>query len=57
MNIFTVEFMRELVRSGTFADLEEFDIIESIPGVLTMKAVKLLIQNCPHLKIIKGLET
>jgi hypothetical protein len=56
VNIFTAEFMRELERNGTFANLEEFDIIESPPGVLTMEALEILIQNCPHLKIIKGLK-
>jgi hypothetical protein len=56
VNSSTIEFMGELVRSGTFENLEEFDIGEYFPGVLTMKDVELLIQNCPHFKIIKGLK-
>jgi hypothetical protein len=57
IQFFTLEFMRELVRSSTFANLEEFDIIACRPWFLTVEAVELLIQNCPHLKIIKGLKT
>jgi hypothetical protein len=49
--------MREVLDSGTFANLEEFDILEVEPGALTMEALELLIQRCPHLKGIKGLET
>jgi hypothetical protein len=53
INIFTVEFMRDVLNSGTFAHLEEFDIFEYENGVLTMEALELLIQRCPHLKSIK----
>jgi hypothetical protein len=52
INIFTVEFMREIVNSGTFANLEEFYISEYGHGALTMECVELLMQRCLRLKKI-----
>jgi hypothetical protein len=49
--------MKEILNSGTFANLEEFDILEVEPGALTMEALELLIRRCPHLKCIRGLKT
>jgi hypothetical protein len=47
--------MREVVSSGTLANLEEFCVNEYPPGALTMEALELLINHCPHLKTIEGL--
>jgi hypothetical protein len=55
INIFTVEFTREVVRSGTLANLEELCAMEYGPGALTMEALELLIKHCSHLKRIEGL--
>jgi hypothetical protein len=52
VNVFTVEFMREVVRNGTFANLEMFWVRENHPGALTLEALELLIHNCSHLKKI-----
>jgi hypothetical protein len=54
-NIFTVEFVREIIRLGAFTRLEVFKIHESSPGALTMEALQLLIRHCPRLKRIEGL--
>jgi hypothetical protein len=53
--IFTVEFIREIIRLGTFKQLEVFHIEEIWAGVLTMEALQLLLQHCPLLKRIEGL--
>jgi hypothetical protein len=53
----TVGFMKGVLNSGAFANLEEFEIFEHIPGTMCMEAVELLIQSCSRLKIIRGLET
>jgi hypothetical protein len=55
INILTVEFTREVVRSGTLANLEEFCVREYQHGAFTMEALELLIEHCSHLKRIKGL--
>jgi hypothetical protein len=55
INVFTVEFMREVVRSGALANLEELSVTEFRPGALTLEALELLIKHCPHLKTIEGL--
>jgi hypothetical protein len=47
--------MRKVLNSGTFANLEEFEISEHWPGALTTEAVYLPIQFCSHLKRIRGL--
>jgi hypothetical protein len=57
VDIFTVEFMREVLNSGVFANLEVFEILQNEPGALPMEAVELLIERCSHLKIIRGLGT
>jgi hypothetical protein len=53
--IFAVEFMREVVRSGTLAQLEEFCVDEYRPEGLTMEALQMLIEHCSYLKRIKFL--
>jgi hypothetical protein len=50
IHIFNVEFMREVIRSGTLAHLEEFRIDEYRPGGLTMDALEMLIEHCSQLK-------
>jgi hypothetical protein len=55
INVFTVDFMEELARSGALANLEEFCVSEFLPGALTMQALLPLMKNCPHLKTIEGL--
>jgi hypothetical protein len=57
INIFTAEFMREVVRSGTLSNLEQFCVREYGPGALTMEALELLIEHCSHLKTIRYLGT
>jgi hypothetical protein len=47
--------MREVVRSGTLANLEELCVREFRSGALTMEALELLIKHCPHLKNTEGL--
>ncbi|PNF26614.1 hypothetical protein B7P43_G11347 [Cryptotermes secundus] len=57
VNIFTVEFMREVVRTGTLADLEDIAVYECEPHAMTVEALELLIKHCSHLKRIKCIET
>ncbi|PNF33102.1 hypothetical protein B7P43_G15751 [Cryptotermes secundus] len=57
INIFTVEFMREVVRSGTLADLEEIAVHEYWNYAMTVEALELLIKHCSHLKSIEGSKT
>jgi hypothetical protein len=52
IRIFTVEFMREVVRSGTLAHLEEIRVEEYRPGHLTVEALEMLIEHCSYLKSI-----
>jgi hypothetical protein len=47
--------MREVVRSGTLANLEKICVRETQPGALTTEALELLIKHSPHLKTIGGL--
>jgi hypothetical protein len=57
INIFTVEFMREIVNRDTFANLEEFSVSEYLDGALTMESVEMLVQRCLRLKrlgFVKG---
>jgi hypothetical protein len=56
VNIFTVEFVREIISLDTFKQLEVFHIEECSPGALTMKALQRLIGHCPLLRRIEGLE-
>jgi hypothetical protein len=55
VNVFTVEFLREIKNLGTFKQLEVFRVAEHAPGALTMEALELLIGYCPLLKRIEGL--
>jgi hypothetical protein len=48
--------MREVVRSGTLADLEEIAVCEFGPYAMTVETLELLIKHCLHLKSIKGFE-
>jgi hypothetical protein len=52
LNIFTVEFVREILALGTFTQLKVLILRESFPGSLTMEGLQLLLQHCPHLKRI-----
>jgi hypothetical protein len=40
INIFTVEFMKEVVRSGTLADLGDIAVYGSGPYAMTMEALE-----------------
>jgi Leucine-rich repeat (LRR) protein len=51
---FNVEFMREVVRSGTFAQMEDL-YVELGPGRLTMEDLEMLLEHCPYLKTIGSL--
>lgn len=55
--ILTIKFIREVVTTGRFANLEEFCVEEYEAGVLTLEGVEFFIENCEHLKRIEGLET
>jgi hypothetical protein len=55
ISIFSVEFVSEIIRLGTFKQLQVFDVREFKPGALTVEALELLIGHCPLLKLIKGL--
>jgi hypothetical protein len=57
IHIFNVEFMREVVRSGTLAQLEEFRVKQCVPGGLTMEALEMLIEHCSQLRSIGYLRT
>jgi hypothetical protein len=46
LRVFTVEFMREVVRSGALAQLEEFRVEEHKPGGLTTEALEMLLEHC-----------
>jgi hypothetical protein len=51
VNIFTEEFMREVLRQGTLANLKECYITEpDVEGALTFQVLQLLIEHCSHLK-------
>jgi hypothetical protein len=55
VNIFTVEFLMEVICLGTLKKLEVFHVEESSPGALTVEALELLIGHCQLLKRIEGL--
>jgi hypothetical protein len=55
VNIFTVEFVREIIRLGAFQQLAVFHLEEYRIATLTMEALQLLIRHCPLLKRIEGL--
>jgi hypothetical protein len=50
VNIFTEEFVREILRRGTLANLEEFYICETRDGAFTFETAKLLIGHCSYLR-------
>jgi hypothetical protein len=50
VNIFTEEFVREILRRGTLSNLKEFYISETRDGAFTFEAAKLLIDHCSHLR-------
>jgi hypothetical protein len=52
---FTVEFMREVVRSGTLAQLEDLYVGELGPWRFTMEDLEMLLEHCPYLKTIGSL--
>jgi hypothetical protein len=45
-----MEFMREVLRQGTFSNLKECYIAEFLEGVLTFEVLQHLIEHCSHLK-------
>jgi hypothetical protein len=49
--------MREVVRSGTLAQLEEFRVNNQHIRVLNMDALEMLIEHCSQLKSIGYLKT
>jgi hypothetical protein len=52
VNVFTVEFMTEVVTRGTLRNLRECCICETKEGSsLNFEVLQLLIQHCPHLKV------
>jgi hypothetical protein len=50
VNIFTEEFVSEILRRGTLANLEELYICETRNGAFTFEAAKLLIHHCSHMR-------
>jgi hypothetical protein len=57
MDIFTDEFMSEVVSRGTLANLEECYIIETMEGVMTFEVLRQLIHYCSHLKLFGHTES
>jgi hypothetical protein len=55
VEIFSVEFMREVASRGTLANLKECYITESLEGGLTFEVLQLLIHHCSHLKTFGNL--
>jgi hypothetical protein len=55
INIFTVDFVREIINLGTFKKLEVLQVKEIKSGALTMEALHMLIEHCPFLKRVEGL--
>jgi hypothetical protein len=51
IDIFTDEFMSEVVRRGTLANLEECYITETMDGAMTFEVLRQFIQYCSHLKV------
>jgi hypothetical protein len=49
-DIFTEEFMKDVIRLGTLANLEECHIYETPEGALTLNVLQQLFRHCPHLK-------
>jgi hypothetical protein len=57
INVFTVDFVRDVMALGTLKQLEVLELKEVHSGDLTMEAIHILIEHCPFLKRIKGLRT
>jgi hypothetical protein len=55
VNVFTNEFVGEIISLGTLTKLEVFHIEEFSPSALTEEGLLLLIRHCPLLKRIDGL--
>jgi hypothetical protein len=55
VNVFTDEFVRQIISLGTLTKLEVLHIQELWPGALTEEGLQLLIRHCPLLKRIEGL--
>jgi hypothetical protein len=51
VGIFSVEFMREVLRRGTLANLKTCYIQEPEAESMTFEVLQLLIQHCSHLKL------
>ncbi|PNF28290.1 hypothetical protein B7P43_G05441 [Cryptotermes secundus] len=51
IDIFTEEFMEEVINLGTLANLKECYISETDKGALTLNVLEQLIHHCPNLKI------
>jgi hypothetical protein len=51
VDIFTEEFMREVVNRGTLANLTECYIHETLQEGMTFEALQILIQHCSYLKV------
>jgi hypothetical protein len=53
-SIFTFDFVREIIKLGTFKKLEVLMLYEDFPGAVTMEGLRMLLRHCPFLKRIKG---
>jgi hypothetical protein len=54
IKVFTVEFIRKCLKSGTLTNLEEICVRKYPHGTLNMEALELLIKHCQHLKPIEA---
>jgi hypothetical protein len=57
INIFTVDFVREIITLGTFKQLKLLQLKEHGRGALTIEALRMLIGHCPFLDYIAGLRS
>jgi hypothetical protein len=55
INIFTVHFVKEILKLGTLQELEVLQLQEYFPGAVTIEALRMLIGHCTFLECIAGL--
>jgi hypothetical protein len=57
INIFNVDFVREIITLGTFKQLKLHQLKEHGRGALTIEAFRMLIGHCPFLECIAGVRS
>jgi hypothetical protein len=56
IDVFTVEFVREVIALGTLKKLELLELTRVTSGNSVMEVIRMMIEHCPFLKRIKGLQ-